>query len=147
MDARKKGRRDGFLIGSAAGVLFAILFIWSMAPKPMPEPAPGCVGFSQIKPVDWNADSSGGKMFLSLINDAGENVRLDSIDVQIFSLGVCSIKLNKEVGIGESYSVDVSGCILPEQGDYYKSDINITYTSLVSGVQHRITGYCYGAVR
>lgn len=107
---------------------------------------PRCIGFSQIKPIDWKADSSDNKIVLILTNEAGVKVSLDSVSVDVFD-NTCSKNVNEELRAGQSIQVNITECTFPSIGDYYKAEISIDYTNLVSKIKHRSVGVCEGAVK
>ena len=142
MDAEKRGFIIGFFLGVLAAAFCIVLMALLLLDFHPPSEPPGCTGFSKIRPLDWKADSYGKSMLVTLVNDAGVKVYLNHADVYLQNAS-CSKDINKELRAGEHYEVSVSACAIPNRGEDYKADINISYTILASETRHNSNGECH----
>ena len=146
MDDKKKGYIVGFFLGIIAALLAITMMALLLLPFRSPLEPPGCTGFSQVNPLAWEADSYGKSMQLKIFNDAGTMVHLNRVNIDMLN-GSCSKDINKDLRAGESYEVNVSGCIIRASGADYKADINISYSNVASGINHSSSGECRGKVK
>jgi MFS family permease len=135
----------GIVILLIAGFAAIAVFLYEPWTVQLPEGGPGCTGFSQVKPIDWKA-SSDGQLHLNLMNDAGLKIRLNNISVSVFGESCSDNIADREMRAGEFVVVNVTDCNFPAVGEYYKTDITISYASIASGIDHNSVGECHGVV-
>jgi MFS family permease len=135
----------GIVILLIAGFAAIAVFLYEPWTVQLPEGGPGCTGFSQVKPIDWKA-SSDGQLHLNLMNDAGLKIRLNNISVSVFGKSCSDNIADREMRAGEFVVVNVTDCNFPAVGEYYKTDITISYASIASGIDHNSVGECHGTV-
>lgn len=104
-----------------------------------------CTGFLQVKPIDFKVNSFENGMKLILTNDVGTEISLDFISVDVFGSS-CFKNVNKKLRTGKDLQIDITGCSFPDDGDYYRAEITITWTNLASTIQHKTVGGCHGIV-
>lgn len=124
---------------------FAAVVLYQMGIFDLPTP-PGCTGFSQVGIMDWKAVSTEGALHLSISNDAGTRIRLVSVNASIFNNECAEEAINYDMRAGEIYSVNLTDCVLPGVGDYYKAYITVTYRNIASDLEHNSVGECHGPV-
>ena len=146
MDDKKKGYIVGFFLGIIGALLAITMMALLLLPFNPPLGPPGCTGFSQVNPLAWEANSYGKNMQLKIFNNAGTMIHLNRVNIDMLN-GSCSKDINKDLRAGESYEVNVSGCIIQASGADYKADINISYSNVASGINHSSSGECHGKVK
>ena len=142
---------------------FVGLILWQMGIFKITPSQPGYSGFSQVRPLDW-ALYSNGTLSLVLVNEAGTRVNISQHGViaSIFGdacccstppcmLPACPPASTVTLRAGETTKVDVdcSNVVSSRHiiaGEYYRAKINISYRNLVSGMDHRSIGECWGTV-
>lgn len=135
----------GIVLLLIAGFAAIAVFLYEPRTVQLPDGGPGCTGFSQVKPTSWKA-SSDGQLHLNLMNDAGLKITLKNVSVSVFSESCSDNIVDREMRAGEYVVVNVTDCNFPAVGEYYKTDITISYASIASGIDHNSVGECHGTV-
>ncbi len=132
-------------------VSIVAIVVWQMGILNPPAPPPDCRGFSQIRPMDWVFDTGSGDLKIVLVNEANTKLELgaNSVKASLDNAGPCTIdgpSSATNISAGSTKMLTVSGCPTGgvNQGDYYKAQINITYTNIASGMGHTSVGSCWG---
>jgi hypothetical protein len=148
MDAKIKGFMSGLSLGMATAIILFFSLLLGLILTHSPEPISKCTGFSQVRPVDWNASRSSETISLTINIDAKDNVKLEQINVTVFRSNCTNRNnLSKDLMPGENYTINVTDCNLPAINEYYKADIWIVYTNLKSNITHNSAGECHGIVQ
>jgi hypothetical protein len=131
------------------GIVGVVLYQYGVFTPPATPP--GCTGFSQAKPMDWRASiANNGNLTLTLINDAGTKIRVNSVNATIFTNPVCNwAGPAQDLRAGQVIQLSMANCITPgsiSAGEYYKADITIVYQNVASSIDHNSVGECHGSL-
>ncbi len=106
-------------------------------------PSSGCRGFSQVVPLD--SKLSGNKLQIVISNEAGTKLRIDKISATIGS-DSCSSTFSEEMIPGRIAELNLTFSSTYTSGEYYRANIVIEYENLVSKINHKSSGNCWGTV-
>ncbi|OYT26055.1 MAG: hypothetical protein B6U97_04510 [Candidatus Altiarchaeales archaeon ex4484_96] len=124
------------------------IVVWQMGILNPPNPPPDCRGFSQIRPLDWSLDSSASQLTIVLVNEANTKLTVSSVSATLTgNSGSCSDNTEFNISAGSTVQVNLTACPIGSlsTGDYYKTNINITYNNVASGMSHTSIGNCWGS--
>lgn len=129
-------------------VMIVGIVLWQMGAFTPPSASKGCRGFSQITVLDWKASASDDKLQLTLTNEAGTRLRLDTVMGGIDSKTCNSVSPNTEIRPGRTYQANLTPCGISgsKLGEYYRANITIVYRNIGSDIEHNSVGICWGGI-
>ena len=127
-------------------VMIVGVVLWQMGAFTPPTASRGCRGFSQITVLDWKASAASDLLQMTLSNDAGTKLRLDSVKAGINGNGCNPVSPGVELRPGRTYQANLTPCGISGSalGEYYQANITIVYRNIGSEIDHNSAGKCWG---
>lgn len=128
-------------------VMIVGVVLWQMGAFTPPSASRGCRGFSQITVLDWKASAASNSLQLTLTNEAGTKLRLDSVMGGIDGKTCNSVSPGVELRPGRTYQANLT-CEISNYklGEYYQANITIVYYNIGSDIVHSSVGKCWGGI-
>jgi len=127
-------------------VMVVGVVLWQMGAFNPPSASKGCRGFSQMTVLDWKASVASNALQLTLTNEAGAKLRLDTVMASINGKGCDSLSPSLEIRPGKTYQANLTNCGISgsKQGEYYQANITVVYKNVGSDIDHNSVGKCWG---